>query len=270
MSWRGWRLRNGLVTLNINMKNRILSLDPAFNSCSTRTWKPVTNLAVSSTLFNIRCMICMWDERWPMKTLYHCGVNSMNKVDHWWWDHPRAMYSTQHLHLHDGAARGGLRVSLEGLLRRDLGAASPGGCELWSCGVTKDWRRCCAFFVILNLRFLEPTWLWTGMSWLCISSLWTECELSIRHLLRLLCHTWLSDSFGRLQVGFTGSSRDIQLARLMGLDTHHSHEQLISTCSCEVPACRFFSVAGRKSNRDHQRSLSHPVPAYPRGCPTAK
>ena len=83
------------------------------------------------------------------------------QVDHWWWDHP-AMYSTQHLFLHDGAARGGLRVSLEGLLRRDLGAASPGGCELWSYGVTKDWRRCCAFFVILNLRFLDqPTLMWT-------------------------------------------------------------------------------------------------------------
>jgi hypothetical protein len=49
----------------------------------------------------------------------------------------------------------------------------------------------------------------------------------------------------------------------MGLDTHHSHEQLISTCSCEVPACRFF--------QSQDANLTEiPVPAYPRGCPTAK
>ena len=49
-----------------------------------------------------------------------------------WWDYPRAMCSyIQHLFLHDGAARGGLRVSLEGLFSRDLGAASSaGGCRL--------------------------------------------------------------------------------------------------------------------------------------------
>ena len=88
--------------------------------------------------------------RQTIKTTYHCVVNygvlhelpiCCIKLDQ--------NYSyTQHLiYLHDGTARGGFRVSLGGLLGRDLGAASPArvGCRLWRYGVTKGWtRRCCA------------------------------------------------------------------------------------------------------------------------------